>query len=117
MLWIGRSGHRGAAGAPWVAAGLTAGIGSKTGTERAGATPGSPSLLWWRGACWACAARSEVMATGQRPDASSVMACWHWNRQPTQPPAAARWRRVAMKIAKARGGHGRADGRRDDRDQ
>ena len=29
------------------------------------------------------------------------MACWHWNRQLTQPPAAARWRRVAMKIAKA----------------
>jgi hypothetical protein len=29
------------------------------------------------------------------------MACWHWNRQPTQPPDAARWRRVAMKIVKA----------------
>jgi hypothetical protein len=29
------------------------------------------------------------------------MACWHWNRQVTQAPAAARWRRVAMKIAKA----------------
>ena len=29
------------------------------------------------------------------------MACWHWNRQVTQSPAAARWRRVAMKTAKA----------------
>jgi hypothetical protein len=35
------------------------------------------------------------------PDVSSVMACWHWNRQPMQPPDAARWRRVAMKIVKA----------------
>jgi hypothetical protein len=29
------------------------------------------------------------------------MACWHWNRQLTQPPVAARCRLVAMKIAKA----------------
>jgi hypothetical protein len=35
------------------------------------------------------------------PDGSPVMACWHWNRQPTQPPDAARWRRVAMTIVKA----------------
>jgi hypothetical protein len=29
------------------------------------------------------------------------MACWHWNRQFTQPPAAARRRRVDMTAAKA----------------
>ncbi len=28
------------------------------------------------------------------------MACWHWNRQFTQPPAAARRRRVDMRAAK-----------------
>jgi len=28
------------------------------------------------------------------------MACWHWNRQFTQPPAAARRRRVDMSVAK-----------------
>jgi hypothetical protein len=28
------------------------------------------------------------------------MACWHWNRQFTQPPAAARRRRVDMRVAK-----------------
>jgi hypothetical protein len=28
------------------------------------------------------------------------MACWHWNRQLTHPPAPARRRRVDMKVAK-----------------
>jgi hypothetical protein len=28
------------------------------------------------------------------------MACWHWNRQFTQPPAPARRRRVDMRVAK-----------------
>jgi hypothetical protein len=28
------------------------------------------------------------------------MACWHWNRQFTHPPAAARRRRVDMKVAR-----------------
>jgi hypothetical protein len=62
-------------------------MGSKTGTERSGSQ-------------WSCAARVAVTA-GHRPDVSSVMACWHWNRQPTQPPDAARWRRVAMTMVKA----------------
>ena len=62
-------------------------MGSKTGTERVGATR-------------ACSARAAA-TVGHRLDVCSVMACWHWNRQPTQPPAAARWRRVAMKTAKA----------------
>jgi hypothetical protein len=41
-----------------------------------------------------------VTSQNLRPPVVPVMACWHWNRQFTQPPAAARRRRVDMKVAK-----------------
>ena len=40
------------------------------------------------------------MATSQNHRAGSVMACWQRNWQLTQPPAAARRRRVDIKAAK-----------------
>jgi hypothetical protein len=43
--------------------------------------------------------RSTVL-TSQSRRAGSVMACWQRNWQLTQPPAAARRRRVDMKVAK-----------------
>ena len=46
------------------------------------------------------------------------MACWHWNRQLTQPPAAGPVAAGGHEDREGeRGGHGRAEGRRDDRDQ
>jgi len=41
----------------------------------------------------------SAMVTSRRRRAGSVMACWQRNWQLTQPPAAARRRRVDMKIA------------------
>ena len=44
--------------------------------------------------------RSAVVTSQSlRPPVALVMACWHWNRQFTQPPAPARRRRVDMNVA------------------
>ena len=98
----GRSGHCGAAppgrlGVPGRP--RTAGTGSKTGTERLGAPPGRPARPGWPGA-GACGLRSAAVTSRNRR-AGAVMACWQRNRQFTQPPAAARRRRVDMKLATA----------------
>ncbi len=42
--------------------------------------------------------RSAVLTSRSRPG-GPVMACWHWNRQVTQPPAAARRLRADMAAA------------------
>jgi hypothetical protein len=41
-----------------------------------------------------------VTSQSLRPPVALVMACWHWNRQFTHPPAPARRRRVDMSVAK-----------------
>jgi len=106
--YAGRSGHRGAlsiagpiSGQAGVPEDLTVGMGSKTGAERAGVTPGRPGPPTWLEAGWlACVLRS-VVVTSQARRGRSVIACWQRNWQLTQPPATARRRRVDMKAAKA----------------